>query len=381
MRRNLAILAIGAAIAGASVTGAAQARTAGSIHIRGGRFIGVTGKPLRLIGVDRSGTEYSCTGPVAGGGFGYGVFQGPADDRSIRALLSWDVDAVALPLNEACWVGGYGDINQQFTGAAYRTAITHYVQRLNHFGIYVVVRLSGAAPGTNTYGSDPSNTDEIPMADADHALAFWTSVATTFRSDPMVLFHTYDEPHDVSWQCLLSGCIADDAGRFGSYQTEGEQAIVDAIRQTGAHQPIILSGPQFAGDLSGWTQYMPHDPLNQLAADVSSFDYGDYVLANESALRSFSRSHPVILGGFGDTDCNSDYSTKLMQFMDSIHQSYLAWTWDTVQDYGGCANALLDDPGSNINGFPPGYYSARPSGFGAGVRSHYRRLNPHKAYG
>ena len=157
MRRKLAILAIGAAIAGASVTEAAQARATGSIHIRGGRFIGVTGKPLRLIGVDRSGTEYSCTGPVAGGGLRLRRVPRPGrGSLESRALLSWDVDAVALPLNEACWLGGYGDINQQFTGAAYRAAITHYVQRLNHFGIYVVVRLSGAAPGTNNRSTAPT---------------------------------------------------------------------------------------------------------------------------------------------------------------------------------------------------------------------------------
>ncbi len=55
------------------------------VSVRHGRLTGVDGKPLRLIGVDRSGTEYSCSGPVAGGGFGYGIFQGPADAaRSAR---------------------------------------------------------------------------------------------------------------------------------------------------------------------------------------------------------------------------------------------------------------------------------------------------------
>jgi hypothetical protein len=66
-----------------------------------------------------------------------------------------------------------------------------------------------------------------------------------------------------------------------------------------------------------------------------------------------------------------------MAVMDSIKQSYLAWTWNTVQDYGGCANALLDDPGAAINGQPPGYYTARPSGYGSGVRAHYRQINIH----
>ncbi len=160
---------------------------------------------------------------------------------------------------------------------------------------------------------------------------------------------------------------------LGPYQTAGNQDMVDAIRATGARQPIIISGPDFAGDLSQWERYAPHDPQHALAADVSSFDYSDYVVAHAPALRAFARRHPVIVGGFGDTHCVSTYSEKLMSIIDSIHQSYLAWAWDTVQDYGGCANALLSDPGT-VNGFPAGYYSGRPSGFGRGVREHFRRI-------
>jgi hypothetical protein len=289
------------------------------------------------------------------------------------------VNAVALPLNEACWLGGYGGLSPQYTGSSYRRAIVSYVNRLAHFGIYAVLRLSGAAPGEIAYGSDETSSDEIPMADADHSLKFWTSVAATFKREKRVLFHAFDEPHDIDWACVLLGCIANDApggsARYGTYRAVGDQAIVNAIRHAGAPQPIILSGPQFAGDLSQWRRYMPHDPRHQLLADVSSFDYSDYVLAHRGFLRTFARRVAVIVGGFGDTDCTSSYSRKLMAFMDSIRQSYLAWTWDTVQDYGGCANALLDDPGPQINGQPPGYYTARPSGYGAGIRRHYRQLD------
>ena len=225
---------------------AAPARNNGFVHVSGGHLVGINGQPLRLIGVDRSGTEYACAAPVDGGGFGYGIFQGPADDRSIRAMLSWDINAVALPLNEACWLGGYAGLSPQFTGSRYRTAIVRYVQRLNQFGIYVVLRLSGAAPGDNAYGSDQSSTDEVPMADHDHSVAFWASLATTFKTNKMVLFHTFDEPHDVDWACLLRGCTATDApegtSRYGSYRTVGNQTLVDTIRAAGARQPIILSG-------------------------------------------------------------------------------------------------------------------------------------------
>jgi endoglucanase len=358
---------------------AAPARSGGVVHISGNRFIGIGGLALRLIGVNRSGTEYACAGPVAGGGFGYGVFQGPADDRSIRAMLRWDINAVALPLNEACWLGGYAGLNPKFTGARYRAAIVRYVERLNHFGIYVVLRLSGAAPGDHAYGSDPSSTDEIPMADSDHSVAFWASLAATFKPNRMVLFHTFDEPHHVGWECLLRGCTTTDApngtNRYGAYSTAGNQMIVDTIRAAGARQPIILSGPGFAGDLSGWKRYLPHDPARQLAADVSSFDYSDFVVSHQAELRRFARQHAVIVGGFGDTHCTSAYSRKLMGIMDSINQSYLAWTWNTVQDYGGCSNALLDDASAPINGQPAGYYTARPSGYGRGVRDHLQRLH------
>jgi endoglucanase len=358
---------------------AALARAATEVSVRHGRLIGVDGKPLRLIGVDRSGTEYSCSGPVSGGGFGYGVFQGPTDAGSVTALQSWHVNALALPLNEACWLAGYANLDPRYTGRAYRRAIVAYVKRLNAAGIYVVVRLSGAAPGDHAYGSDQISSDEVPMADADHSIAFWKSAASTFRSYKRVLFHTFDEPHDVSWKCLRNGCLANDVPegqvRFGQYRTAGDQAMVDAIRAAGARQPIIISGPDFAGDLSGWETYKPRDPLGELVADISSFDYSDFVVSHARELRSFARHHPVIVGGFGDTHCVSTYSEKVMSVMDAIHQSYLAWTWDTVQDYGGCSNALLDDPATK-NGFPAGYYSGRPSGFGRGVRDHFRQQRP-----
>jgi hypothetical protein len=347
------------------------------VRVSGAKLIGVNGKPLRLIGVDRSGTEYSCSGPVAGGGFGYGIFQGPVDAGSVSALLSWHVNAVALPLNEACWLGGYAKLNPQYSGAAYRRAIVAYVNRLNRSGIYVILRLSAAAPGQHAYGEDQISSDEIPMADADHSVAFWRSVAKTFRSNHWVLFHTYDEPHDVSWKCLLHGCLANDKPegheRFGTYRTAGNQAMVNAIRGAGARQPIIISGPNFAGDLSQWKRYAPADPRHELMADVSSFDYSDYVVSHATSLQSFVRSHPVIVGGFGDTHCESTYSQKLMRIMDGLKQSYLAWTWNTVQDYGGCSNALLDDP-RTINGFPAGYYSGRPSGYGKGVEAHFQAI-------
>src|SRR5947207_674401 len=76
-------------------------------------------------------------------------------------------------------------------------------------------------------------TGQQVMPDADHALAFWTSVASVFKSDPAVLFDLYNEPHDVSWSCWRNGCTSP------GWQTAGMQSLVTAVRSTRATQPII----------------------------------------------------------------------------------------------------------------------------------------------
>lgn len=361
----------------ARVAAAPAAARPSPIHVDGHRLADARGKTVRLVGVDRSGSEYACSGPVAGGGYGYGFWQGPVDDASIQAMRTWRVRAVALPLNEACWLGGYGGLNPAYTGKHYRRAIAGYVTRLEDHGIRVVLRLSGAAPGNHVYGKDPEiSPSEIPMADADHSLAFWRSVARRFKHDRTLTFHAFDEPNAIGWSCALHGCMATDRPeghpRYGTYRAVGHQAIVDAIRSTGARQPIVISGIGFAGDVHRWGRYRPHDPLDQLVVGFNAFDFtGNYPGAKPDLAR-LAKRHPVLVGGFGDTDCNSDFSRALMAFGDANGISYLAWTWNTVQDYGGCSNALLD--GGDSSRPNRGYYTARPSGYGKGVRAHFRSI-------
>jgi endoglucanase len=164
-----------------------------------GPWIGVSGnhlvdrahRQIRLLGINRSGTEYQCEQ-------GYGFFEGPTDNDSIKAMKSWHINAVRVPLNESCWLGING-IEQSLAGSAYQTAIRGYVDRLQAAGLYVILDLHWAAPGHR------QATGIIPMADAEHAPEFWRSVATSYRDDRGVLFDLYNEPHNVGWHCWESG--------------------------------------------------------------------------------------------------------------------------------------------------------------------------------
>jgi hypothetical protein len=359
---------------------ASPAFGAPAVSVSGNHLVDGKGKPMRLLGANRSGTEYAC---AQGWGFTDSPdFSQPDSNALIQAMSTWKIRAVRVPLNEACWLGGYAPISPRFSGAAYQAAVQGYVSRLNARGIIVVLRLSGAAPGAAAYGMNSNVPDEIPMADADHALDFWSSVANTFKNNHQVIFHAFDEPNHIDWPCALNGCAANDSPqgkpRFGPYTATGHQAIVNAIRATGATQPIDISGIDFAGLLDQWEAFKPVDPLNQLIVGWNSFDYSGNFAPSKPFLAQLAATHPVLVGGFGDTNCTSKFSNKLMKFGDGIGISYLAWTWNAVQDYGGCSNALLDSGRKGKAG--RAYLKGLPSGFGRGVRAHFRKVKASKRF-
>ena len=88
------------------------------------------GDTVVLHGMDRSGTEYECVE-------GRGIFDGPSDQASITAMRSrGPVNAVRVPLNEACWNGGsYVDIVSPLRYAMSPSAITSATRRATSVGV------------------------------------------------------------------------------------------------------------------------------------------------------------------------------------------------------------------------------------------------------
>ena len=110
----------------------------------------------------------------------------------------------------------------------------------------------------------------------------------------------------------------------------------------------------------------------------NTFDYSRNFASSKADLARLASAHPVLIGGFGDTNCTSRFSNKLMRFADATGISYLAWTWNAVQDYGGCSNALLDSGRKGKAG--RAYLRGLPSGFGRGVRAHFRKVRASKRF-
>ena len=151
----------------------------GGIRVLGSRLVDGNGAPIQLRGVNRSGTEYACVQ-------GLGIFDGPSNAASVKAIASWRVNIVRVPLNEDCWLGVNG-IKPALSGANYRNAIVAYVKLLHRYGMYAELSLMWGAPGSYRATHQPMAPDE------SHSPAMWASMAATFRHDDNVILAPWGE--------------------------------------------------------------------------------------------------------------------------------------------------------------------------------------------
>jgi aryl-phospho-beta-D-glucosidase BglC (GH1 family) len=320
-----------------------------SIHVQGNQLLNATNAPVQFRGVNRSGSEYMCQGG------GPQTFDGPVDQPAIDAMKTWAINVVRIPLNEDCWLGINGVPTGGLTSVQYQAAIVDYTQRLATNGIYAIVELHWSAPGTTTARG------QQPMPDQDHSVAFWSSVATTFKSRPYVVLDLHNEPFPdnnanttEAWRCLRDGGTC----RGMSFQAAGMQQLVNTVRGTGATNVIMVPGVQYSNTLSHWLTSRPSDPLNQLAASWHSYAFNicNTVTCWDSTIAPVAAQVPLIAGEIGETDCAGAYITPLMAYLDAHQAHYLGWAWNTY-DCGGFPSLI-----SNYNG--------TPTGFGIAYRAH-----------
>jgi hypothetical protein len=317
------------------------------LRVAGNRIVDARGRTVVLHGVNRSGTEYACIQ-------NNGIFDGPSDQASVAAMAGWHINAVRVPLNEDCWLGING-APVAYSGAAYQNAIVAYVNLLRRNGLIAILDLHEIAPGTR------QATQQEAMPDADHAPAFWRSVAVTFKDDTYVLFDLFNEPHDVSWSCWLNGGSASVCGT--GYAVAGMNALISAVRGTGATNVVLAGGLAYANDLSQWLANRPTDPAGNLAANwhVYNFNACNAAGCYDATAAPVAARVPLVADEIGETDCAHGFIDTLMAWLDAHDSGYLGWAWDTY----GCSRfpALISS------------YDGTPTNFGIGLRDHLAALN------
>jgi len=334
------------------------------LHVSGNRLVSEHGGNVVLHGVDRSGTEYECVQ-------GKGIFTGPSDQASITTMKSWGINAVRVPLNEACW-NGESYVDPAYAGVNYQKAIEGYVGLLNSNGIVAILDLQwtdGRYAGKSSGCVSAEAVCLKPMPDAAESVPFWSSVATTFKDDDAVIFDLFNEPYPESalpsraaaWECWLKGGSSCSPGI--SYTAAGMQTLVNTVRATGDDNVIMLGGLAYANDLTEWLKYEPTDPDHSLVASWHSYSFNSCHTGScwVSQISPVIALVPLVAGEIGETDCADDYIDPLMAYLDSKSTSYLAWVWN--------ANSKCKTgPGLIMN------YAGTPTAYGAGYESHLKSL-------
>jgi endoglucanase len=315
----------------------APAASLTGLRTSGGAILDASGRPVRLLGVNHSGTEYACSQ-------GWGFFDGPSIETVsapfFKPLTDWKVNAVRVPLNEHCWLDINSNIPANRRGAAYQKVITDYVKLINAAGMVAILDLHWHAPGTR-------RTDNNPMSNRDNSPRFWTSVASHFKGNPAVVFELVNEPHPdgnrnttEAWRCWRDGGTCTgvvDRATGQPYQVAGMQELVNAVRSTGADQLILAGGIQYTNRLSRWLEYRPKDPMNNIAAAWHVYNFNGCIskACYDAEVGPVAAQVPVVVTELGPDqpcmECKPSYtgfSNQLLDWLDAKQASYQAWTWN-----------------------------------------------------
>jgi hypothetical protein len=303
------------------------------VHAVGDKIYDGT-KLIRLLGVDETGTQYTCD---QGDGFFDPATGGANSMTSITAMLSWGVNAVRIPMNEDCWLGNNETAkNMAYMGAPYQSAIQTYVNLLVSNNIYPILDLhfTDAADGASSMDM------QEPMPDPN-ALKFWDSVAMTFGSNNKVIFDLFNEPFPddnmdstAAWQCWATGGSTCPGV---SFPVVGMQQMLTEVRKYSTNF-VVMGGLEYSNDLTQWLAYVPTDPASNIG--VSWHVYSDNSYTTAAAITSILAKYPVVATEIGvaetTTACDTTgtFVTSVMDVLDNpgaglAPQSYLAWSWST----------------------------------------------------
>ncbi len=250
------------------------------IKVSGNRLVDPDGEEVWLQGVAIPGLE------IVPEGHG-------AVHSAIVAIEDWQANVVRLAIKDHFWYGrGKG---QTDGGLAYRAKVDAVVNAVANRGAYIALdhhRYRAVKP------------EQIP---------FWQELATLYKNHPAVLFDVLNEPHGISWEVWRNGgFVADEKAKVNEagflneqtmqanrgFDSPGMQALVEAIRTTGAKNVIIAGGLQWAYDLSGIVNgYALEDPSG------NGIMYATHVYnwkRNwQKAFLDAAELHPIFIGELG----------------------------------------------------------------------------------
>ena len=263
-------------------------------------------KPLRVVGnrlVDSDGREVWLQGVNAGG-----METVPNGDQQVKstvvAIDEWHANCIRLPINDDHWFGRgkFQGGQPDAAAAAFRRYVDKIVRLAANRGAYVAIDLH-----------------RFRAPKAEH-VAFWKDCAAHYANHPAVLFDLFNEPHGISWEVWRNGGWVGEAGKVDEsafltaeekkknqgFESVGMQALLDAVRSSGAKNVVIAGGLFWANDLTGIeSEAIEKDEAKSYRLDEKGGDGIMYAWHTYHWHKGWARilpvaaKHPIFLGEVG----------------------------------------------------------------------------------
>jgi hypothetical protein len=289
-----------------------------------GTTIQRNGSPYKIRGIVRPSMEWDCAG--------FGITR--EDAQRIKA---WHANTVRLAVKDTLWAGASTG-GATCNGGAYQNQVKRAVSWLLEQKMDVILDL-------HYVGGTPSSENAN----------FWNSISKdAFFKDGRIIYELYNEP----------------TGDVNSLRTWMNSTIA-TIRGNGANNLILVSGPDYTYDLSGYVTTPVTDSANKVAYAVHPYIFKP----DPNAWKTACAQLPVVATEFGDANvqeightiaadqCNASIYSQYMSDFESMGMSWTAWAW--IVDEWGC-------------GFPQmiSDYNGTPNVIGTPVKQQLTTLNP-----
>jgi len=291
------------------------------LHVEGTKILTKDGKEISLRGLNIDSLQWN-----------------PRGERVLRNAIvgveDWKANLLRLPIKEDYWFGR--EAGQTDGGVAYRKLVDDFITITANRGAYTMIDLH-----------------RFRAPKREH-IEFWKDVATKYKNNQAVIFEVFNEPHGISWDVWQKGGFVADkdapadedafltpeekAQNTKGFHSVGIQALIDAIRGTGAKNIVVAGGLDWAYDLSGMAKGYTLDQKGGNGMLLSTHIYAgkrDW----QNKVLVMADKYPIIVSEFGantqkftfmPAESQEDAATwvpKIFGFIDKYKLNYTAFSF------------------------------------------------------